>query len=76
MNARVAGDMSSAPLRVMKAKFFTVTDAGSFALRLAEISPAGQRLASAFQSSPTAVVSTSPWRPSSVPGWPCATSSR
>lgn len=28
--------------------FFTVTDAGSFASRLAEISPAGQRLASAF----------------------------
>ena len=44
----VAGMLSSVTFLVLLL-FFTVTDAGSFALRLAEISPAGQRLASAFQ---------------------------
>ena len=44
----VAGVLSSVSFLVLLL-FFTVTDAGSFALRLAEISPAGQRLASAFQ---------------------------
>ena len=44
----LAGLLSSLAFIVLLL-FFTVTDAGSFALRLGEISPAGQRLADAFQ---------------------------
>ena len=44
----LAGVLSSLAFIVLLL-FFTVTDAGSFALRLGEISPAGQRLATAFQ---------------------------
>ena len=44
----LAGALSSISFLVLLL-FFTVSDAGSFAARLAEISPAGQRLASAFQ---------------------------
>ena len=44
----LAGVLSSVAFIVLLL-FFTVTDAGSFALRLGEISPAGQRLATALQ---------------------------
>ena len=44
----LAGVLSSLAFIVLLL-FFTVTDAGSFALRLGEISPAGQRLATALQ---------------------------
>jgi AI-2 transport protein TqsA len=44
----LAGVLSSVSFLVLLL-FFTVSDAGKFASRLAEISPAGQRLATAFQ---------------------------
>jgi predicted PurR-regulated permease PerM len=44
----LAGVLSSVSFLVLLL-FFTVSDAGTFAARLAEISPAGYRLASAFQ---------------------------
>ena len=44
----VAGILSSIAFLVLLL-FFTVTDAGTFAANLARVSPAGQRLAQAFQ---------------------------
>ena len=44
----VAGILSSVAFLVLLL-FFTVTDAGTFATNLARVSPAGQRLAEAFQ---------------------------
>jgi hypothetical protein len=48
LHGGLAGVLSSVAFIVLLL-FFTVTDAGSFALRLGEISPAGQRLATALQ---------------------------
>lgn len=44
----LAGALSSVSFLILLL-FFVVSDAGTFALRLSEISPAGKRLASAFQ---------------------------